>query len=401
MRILYLVHQFFPNYYTGTERLTLDLASQMQRTGHYPLVLTYDPDPGDEGFADLQNNVKMKRYKYQSIPVISLKQTPHPETYGIFHPTIEKAFNKLGPKCDVIHICHPKWLSAAVRTCEGQKCPIVLTLTDPWLLCPRETLIDRESRLCDGPESGRRCVSTCGFQPSIADRYRNAMALLDMADHVVTSSSFTASLFKRNGWNGDIRIVRHSIDYRFVKPDHSDSAGLTFGYIGTIAPHKGLHVLLTAFRKVASPRVTLRVHGSIHQHPDYSTKTLRLAQGDNRIRFLQPFDISDLPTVMKSISVLVVPSIYYENYPLVLLIAQAYKVPVIASKIGGMPEVIQDGINGFLFEPGDSNHLATIIEKIAEEPDIVQRLRENIMSPRRLEEEALDYENIYRTLTSH
>jgi len=401
VRILYLVHQFFPRYYTGTERLTLDLARQMQKMGHYPTVLTYDPNSGIEGFERLAGNVWMKKYSCNGVPVVMVKQNPSRRAYEIFQPSIEDAFRKLKLSCDIVHICHPKWMSAAAKTCKKQRRPIVLTLTDPWLLCPRETLIDREFRLCEGPESGTKCVSTCGFPPSIAERHRNAMALLDMADQVVTSSRFTASLFRRNGWNGNIRIIRHSIDYNFVKPEHWNSANLTFGYIGTIALHKGVHVLVSAFKKVLSSGALLRVHGSTHQHPDYAMKTLRLAQEDKRIQFLPPFDIVSLPTIMKEISVLVVPSIYYENYPLVLLIALAYRVPIIASRIGGIPEVVQDGTNGFLFEPGDSNQLAAIIEKITEEPVIVQRLREKIVSPRRIEEEALDYENMYRRLTSH
>jgi len=401
MRILYMVHQFFPNYYTGTERLTLDLACHMQKMGHSPTVLTYDPDPGCEGFESLSENVLVKKYSYQGVPVVMLKQIPSSRTYEIFQPAIDRAFKKLRLDCDIVHVCHPKWVSAAARACEGNGCPVVLTLTDPWLLCPRETLIDREFWLCSGPQSGKKCVSVCGFGQEMVDRCRDSLSLLDMTDRVVTSSAFTAALFRANGWKGGISIIRHSIDYRFIGTRRSDSSGITFGYIGTIALHKGLHILLRAFRKVSLPGIALKVYGSALQHSTYATEVVDLARVDPRIQFMGSFTMEDLSRVMEGISVLVVPSVYYENYPLVLLIALAYKVPVIASKIGGIPEVIQDGINGFLFEPGDSNDLATIIEKIAKESVIVQRLRENIVSPRRIEEEALDYENIYRTLTSH
>ncbi|MGP8069525.1 MAG: glycosyltransferase, partial [Candidatus Bathyarchaeia archaeon] len=91
---------------------------------------------------------------------------------------------------------------------------------------------------------------------------------------------------------------------------------------------------------------------------------------------------------------------YYDNFPLVTLMGLAYKIPVIGSDIGGIPEVVQDGKNGFLFKPGRSDVLASVIERIAANPQILQSLRENIVSPRRVEEEALDYENIYTKMTT-
>jgi glycosyltransferase involved in cell wall biosynthesis len=82
------------------------------------------------------------------------------------------------------------------------------------------------------------------------------------------------------------------------------------------------------------------------------------------------------------------------------VIGLAYRVPVIGSRIGGIPEIIDHGVNGLLFQPGNSDELASVIEGVAKEPEIIQRLAENIVTPRRTEEEALDYENIYMKLTS-
>lgn len=408
MRILYMVHQFFPKNYTGTERFTLNLASQIQRMGHCPTVLTYERTRDEEGFQRLHENVQVKTYAYQSIPVTSLRDNSLKDqiqatSHGreeIFHLEIEKAFNKLGLEFDLLHICHPMWLSSVARVSKNHKIPIVLTITDPWLLCPREMLIDRQFRLCSGPEAGKKCMSNCGYDLTVTQRYEDALKLLSMADQVVTSSEFTASLFKRSVWNGNIRIVPHSVDYRFVKLNNFDPENITFGYIGTIGWHKGLHILMKAFRKVSYRNISLKVYGSTHHNPDYAEEVLSLARGDARIRFLGTFEMEDLPKVMAGISVLVVPSVYYENYPLVMLMALACKVPVIASSIGGMPEVIKHGENGMLFEAGNSDELASLIGEIAKGKMTADKLRNNIVPPRRIEEEALDYENIYTELTA-
>ena len=123
-----------------------------------------------------------------------------------------------------------------------------------------------------------------------------------------------------------------------------------------------------------------------------------LARGDDRIQFLDSFEINMLPEIMRDKSLMVIPSTYYENYPLVMLISMAYKVPAIVSNIGGMPEVIKHGFNGYVFEMGNSEELARIVQGIARDPEILEEFKGNITGPRRIEEEALDYENIYRDL---
>ncbi len=401
MRILYLVHQFFPKYYTGTERFTLGLAKQMQKMGHSPTVLTYEMDLDEIGFEHLVGEVHIKPYTYQSVPVVAIKRMSRRTRYQVFDTEIEQAFERLGLEFDLLHVCHPLWLGSVVRSCKKRRIPSVLTLTDAWLLCPRETLLDTSFRLCSGPEAGSRCVSNCGFPSDIRQRYKDAMDLLEMVNLVTTSSHFTASLIKRNGYKGDVRVIRHSIDYRYVsRTTDGTQKELVLGFIGTIMWHKGLHVLLRAFRKVRAPTTKLRIYGSLTHDPTYAREMLEMSRGDSRIRFEGSFEIERLPEIMQNISVLVIPSVYYENYPLVMLAALAHGIPVIGSEIGGIPEVIKHGENGMLFEAGNSDELALLIEQIAERNMVIEKLRSNIVPPRRIEEEALDYENIYMKLTS-
>jgi len=274
-----------------------------------------------------------------------------------------------------------------------------MTLTDSWLLCPRALLSDH-NRPCMGPGLGEKCALEYG--PAGTSRLRDAKTLFDMADEVVVASRFIAALFRSNGWNRTIRVIPHSIDYANVRRAEEGHLGkTTFAFVGTIAWHKGLHVLIKAFRRIQYPNLTLKIYGSSTGQESYRSALLDLTQGDERIQFLGTFDINQLPTIMGDISAIVIPSVYCEPYPLVMLIALAYRVPPIASNIGGIPEVVKDGFNGFLFEPGNTAQLANIIERIAREPQILQELRTTIVSPRRTEEEALDYENVYIRLIDH
>ncbi|MGA2628273.1 MAG: glycosyltransferase family 4 protein [Candidatus Bathyarchaeia archaeon] len=400
MRVLYLVHQFFPKHYTGTERFTLSLAHQVSRMGHLPTVITYERDSRIEGFSPISEDILIKQYTYQGVNVICFAHSKQPPNLEMFDSSIEKAFNKLDIKCDIVHLCHPMWLSSIAKECKQRSIPVVFTITDAWLLCPR-SLVDVHFKLCDGPKRGKKCITNCNLHRKIANRYQEALSLFNSVDELTTSSKFTASLFKRNGWKRRVRLVGHSIDYNYVRKTHNDrEASVSFGYMGTIDWHKGLHVLINAFKKVKASNVKLNVYGSLRDNPQYGNDIYQTAKDDPRIRFKGPFDIVNSADVMNNISALVVPSVYYDNYPLVTLMSLAYNTPVIGSDIGGIPEIISDGKNGFLFKPGSSEELASLIERIAAKPEILKRLRENIVSPRRVEEEALDYENIYRKLTT-
>lgn len=400
MRILYLVHQFFPKHYYGTERLTLNLAQQMQRLGHYPVVMSYEREMDGDGWIPLHKSIFIKKYSYQGIPVISLTSASSLKPHEIFSRDIEEAVEELHLRIDIVHVTHPMWLASVARSCRNQGTPLVLTLTDTWLLCPR-ALIDRNYRTCKGPLAGGGCTSNCAFDSpgTVLARYREATSFLDLADRIATASHFTADTFAKNGWKRMIRIVPHAIDYRFVRPiDSSPHDVVNFTYIGSISFHKGLHVLVKALRKAPQENLRLMVYGSIREIPAYAKEILEIARGDSRISFLGEFGMESTPRIMKDTSLLVVPSVYPDNYPLVILTALAYRIPVIGSRIGGIPEIIQNGVNGFLFEPGNADELASIISSIAEEPEIIQRLNGNIQSPRRVEEEALDYENLYTDL---
>ena len=132
--------------------------------------------------------------------------------------------------------------------------------------------------------------------------------------------------------------------------------------------------------------------------PEYFNTLQELAGNDARIEFPGFFEDEEMSRIMSGLSALVLPSTYYESYNLAMVTALAYRVPPIVSNIGGMPEVIRNGVNGFTFQTGNDNELAKIMENIVTHPEILQDIRKNIELPRRIEEEALDYENVYRQL---
>jgi glycosyltransferase involved in cell wall biosynthesis len=136
------------------------------------------------------------------------------------------------------------------------------------------------------------------------------------------------------------------------------------GFVGTLAPHKGVDVLVRAFRALAGADLTLDLHGSLTTHPAHVALLRRAAEGDPRIRFHGPFAEGEQPRVLSAIDLLVLPSVWWENSPLTVLEALAAGIPVVASAIGGLPEIVAHGDTGLLVPPSDAGALRQALEDV-------------------------------------
>ena len=110
------------------------------------------------------------------------------------------------------------------------------------------------------------------------------------------------------------------------------------------------------------------------------------------------FPGSGLQGVLEGFDVLVVPSVWYENAPLVISEARATGIPVVASRLGGMAEMVRDGVDGLLFAPGDDRALAAALRRLATEEGLLDRLREGNRPPRWIDDEVGDLRSVYAGL---
>jgi len=410
MKILYIVHQFFPLFHTGSERLTLDTAKQIQRVGHFVSVLTYEPNlplggltkkstnnfPHD--FKKLDKHLMKKEYQVETIPVIAFKYTKPTLGFRIFDPNMEKHMYDIVKKFDLVHFSHPMFFCSALKACKKLGIPTVLTLSDMWLLSPR-SLVTSDFELCDGPKEGKKCMKDCYYDEDILTRYKDAKFFFDNVDRVFASSYFGRRTFLENGWKRKMDVIHYSRDYSNVRLEGKPKETV-FGFMGSLIWHKGPDVLINAFKKVNNEKIKLKIYGRGDKRSSYFKDLKNFAKDDKRIEFCGTFDHADLPKIMKGLSVVVVPSSYKDNFPLVMYESLAHKKPMIGSNNGGIPEAVKDGINGYLFEPGNVNELAKIIYRLSENPEEIKRLEEGIKPPPRIEAEALQYENIYQDLVN-
>jgi len=254
MNILYILHQFFPMHYTGTERHTLDIAKQIQRMGNYVTVLTYEPSSPrkkesfsniwykeevnkvEDGFQKVDDYIKKKEYQVETIPVIAIKYHNKKRAFEIFDPELEKYLEDLISKFNVVHFTHPSRLASAQRICKKLKIPTVLTLTDNWLLCDKN-LLTLDNKLCEGPQEGKECMRVCNYGQEVVSRYNDSKYFFDNVDRVFSGTNFVRQTFWKNGWQKKIELNNFAVDYSYVDDQKTSNEELVFAFIGKLGSY--------------------------------------------------------------------------------------------------------------------------------------------------------------------
>lgn len=404
MKILYLVHQFYPEYYTGTEKFVYTLADMMQKIGNKVKVITYSFY--EESFYDrMIGNILLKEFVYKGIPVIALRHRNIPEDVHLalkndelYKTAIEVIIDE---KPDIIHAGHLMRVTEFINAARILNIPYIITITDSFLICPKIILQASTDNLCAGPGGGNVCLELCPEIPGslILQRLNMAENILTNAARVISPSIFLASVFKKEYKNIDVKTINHGISYSKIKRNqnvYDHRSNLKFCYAGSLNSHKGVNVLLDAFMRVKSDNTSLRIYGS---GPDeiYVKMIKDMAKGDKRIEFCGVFSEGQVGDIFSQIDVVVVPSICYETYSLVMHESLACNVPVIVSNVGGTAEKVNNGLNGYTFRIGDSNHLKEVIEQIINDPEKLNQLKTNMRNfmIQTVEQEAYAYEKEY------
>lgn len=411
MHILYVVHQFFPNHYTGTERLVLNLSKQMQRCGHRVTVLTYGITDS-EGYEEL-SGFMVRHYQFQGVPVISIRHkiidnlidfTIIDDDMALFLETLFA-----GEEIDIMHICHMMRVGSVIRIAEKKAIPVILTLTDFWLICPRGIAINQSGGLCDCSADGKKCLDACYpgsyWRSLIQDRYSQAHEVISSVDTVVSATNFLKNMFQNKGFAREIKRIPFGKDYLNVRINtrtYDDNSQITIGYLSSLHGHKGAHLLIEAFMQVNPSNIQLRIYGDTSSNKEYFEVLTRIAGGDPRIEFAGKYDYESMPDILENVDVVAVPSLWWENSPLVLLRSLVHNVPAIVSDLGGLTEVISDGKNGFTFSVGysdslskNAHSLSSVIRRLSDNPRLLNDLKANIIPPPHIEEEAFTYENLF------
>lgn len=280
--------------------------------------------------------------------------------------------------------------------------PVIQTVHQYKLVCPNYRLYNPSTgQICE------KCLSGNLLQP-IAERCHkgsviaSAMIAVESALHrwlkiyeknidlFHVPSHFMGRKFAEGGvGNGKIRHLFYTINMQDFSPNYV--AGDYLLYFGRLADEKGILTLLKAIKQI--PAVPLYIVGDGPQRPVLESFT---SENDlQNVSFLGLKSGEELETLVKNARAIVVPSEWYDNSPLVIYESFAYGRPVICSKMGGMPELVDDNVNGYHFESGDVAMLAKQMTCLWEQPDLAIEFGR---AARRKAEEQFDTEVHYRKM---
>jgi len=438
MRLLFATHDFGLDRIGGTEVLTLNLVRGLRDLGHDVAVVCADNHadvaPGRIETSDERcDGTPVHRLRFDwrkaSDPFAWLYDNP------AVPPVIERYVERHRP--DIAHVTSCYTLTASVIGALARHVPTVMTATDFWFVCARNTLLHSSGELCAGPESAAKCARCLladsgwfrlsdAFLPAAAtsrllsatqrrpwltrlrglrgmhgnwdDRFQRLRQALGELTFTVTASRLVMDNLIAYGLSPE-RIAHspYGIDLSWTHglAAKTPSSTLRLGFIGALIPAKGPDLLIRAVRSLPRDvRVSVTVLGDLKKDEVFGARLQALAGDDPRIRFAGTFEADQLGRVFQDIDALVVPSIWYD-FPLVIPSALATKTPLITTDLPGMNELVRHEQNGLLFPKGDWQALAALIARLVEEPGLLDRLVRGIEPVKDTAAMAREYERLY------
>ncbi len=441
MKILQVVHSFPPFNMAGTEVYTYNLSRELAKR-HKVFVFHRVNDRRRKEY-ELRNS------HLDGLSIYTINNTfrrcdSFEMTYR--NKAIDDAFGRVLDHVnpDVVHIQHLLFLSTAlIDEIKKRNIPVIFTLNDYWLICQQGQFLKRGSGVCKNhvysecancllyllsikkgvmgayqflreimPNFLLQFIKKSYFYYAkatylsqneainqIESRIRHIKQICEKVDLFIAPSEFLKNKFLAYGLPpGKIISSRYGLNKKpFTGFKKIKAEKLRLGYIGTLLPAKGAHILIKAFNKIRNHNAELRIYGSPVSYKgfEYYPRYIRRLARNKNIRFMGGFDHKDISKVFSEIDVLIFPSIWEENCPLTILEGLSTGTPVIASEIGGIPELIIDNVNGMLFKAGDTDELKEKIQYVIDSPEIIIKLKDGMPEVKAIEDNAREMEELY------
>ncbi len=435
MKLIHVPFCFYPDPVGGTEIYVDALARKQHRQGNQVVIAA--PSERDDA------------YSCDGIPVRRFAVSEHVsdlrELYGDGDPSAAQAFARIldQERPDVVHLhAFTRGVSLrVVREAKQRDVPVVFTYHTPTVSCQRGTLLRWGSQICDGVLDVRTCakcalhghglnrkasVALGTLEPGIGRflggiglsggmwtalrmtelvelRHNTFRELTREADHVVAVCEWVKQLLLVNGVAPEkITVSRQGLcqEARETSGRTRSSSPLQIAFLGRMDATKGAHILIQALRRLPQLPVHLDIYGIVQGEAGalYRQRLNGLAAGDARIEFHDPIPPAEVVSRLRQYDVLAVPSQLLETGPMVALEAFAAGIPVIGSDLGGISELVEDGISGLLVEPQSIEGWTDALRSLCEDRDLLPRLRSGVRPPRSMSLVAKEMSELYATV---
>ncbi|WP_444931468.1 glycosyltransferase [Microbulbifer sp. SSSA002] len=389
-RILFFTMQYGPGYTQGTERYIKNIANGLTDIGYEIIIAAGDPEKKNTHTHNVEPAGKT-----------TLVKIPTKGWSTLDGASVNYYKNLLGEiQPDIIHMVNPAHIGVnALIAARALQLPYFITVTDFWWLCPKHTLTLSNGRFCSGFRKSTECLKCiASTHPNKVIRElstRNGLKTLTQG------AVLSNNLFKFGGitkWPKRNKLLQQILsnaekviclsktgksrleDFFKIKnatylptglssdwflpppPERKEKKFFTkIGFLGAIAPHKGVHILVEAISQLACKNVILSVAGKIHDK-DYASL---LFKSNVNIEYAGEANEKATISFLDSLDLLVIPSTSPENQPQVLLEAGARGIPTISSNSPGCAELLETKLT---FPMNDSRSLAHLIQSFLSNP---------------------------------
>jgi glycosyltransferase involved in cell wall biosynthesis len=287
------------------------------------------------------------------------------------YTTLRRLFLEFRPNVVHVHNVVPKLTPAVYHAAQAAGSVVVQTLHNYRLICPSGILY-RNGQVCEaclgltikwpsitnscyrGSAAQSAAISTMLTVNSAIGTYRNAI------DLYIAPTGFVKRKHVEAGFPEDKIIVKPH--FLMTAPCVGAGEGDFALYVGRLSEEKGLRVLLRTWRDYDIP-IKLRIVGD----GPLRNEVKALAADNGRVIYDGALDWDRAQRAMASAKILVVPSLWYETFGLVVMEALSVGTPVIASAIGALSEMVHEGNGGTLFEPGNPEALAKALKAVLDD----------------------------------
>jgi len=367
MRILMV--QTFYYYRGGDSTYMLSLSKLLEERGHevVPFAMQHPmnlPSPYSRYFVSTVDFPELLRRRS---PAAAWKVATRSIYNGEARSKIAALAEETRPDVAHFHNIHAHLTASIVAPLRSRRIPIVWTLHDYRLVCPNTSFL-ANGEICDRCLPNRfheamlrRCKKRslpASAVAMLATWYDRLIKIPSRIDRFITPSEFLREKLIEGGFDP----ARVTTVPNFV--DLSVARGLPekdyFLYIGRLSEEKGLDVLIRAAARLDQGRLVIVGTGPEEE----ALRRLAAELGAGRVEFAGYRSGAELARLLAESQFVVLPSRWYENLPYAVMEAFAASKPVVASRIGGVPEMIEDGVEGFLVPTGDEAALEAALRRM-------------------------------------
>ena len=358
----------------GSEKYYFELGELLKSHGHEIAYFSMEDDKniktGDKEYFVKASDMNSKNIT-KALSVIYSKSNKK---------VMERALEEFKP--DIVHINNfQRQLSASIiDPCIKRNIPIVFTAHDVQAICPSITMIDPNRQPCELCMKGKyinclkkKCIKGSRLKSLLGaiegQYYRNNKIYTDKISYIITPSEFFKKKFVEDGIDETkIRALHNSIEMKKYDINTEDDGYALF--FGRLSKEKGVLNLITAFNKLKVGKLYIAGEG-----PEEETIKNYIIENDlqQKVKLLGFLNKDQMTEITRKCKFVVVPSTGNENCPYSILEAMAIGKPVIASNKGGIPELVNNNENGFVYRYDDIDELANKMKELFENKKLVDK----------------------------